>query len=198
MRNTRLLVLMIFGTLFLTASLTAQVVFKPLADDEVKILDGLSGLLSRTPQAIEVEQVRKAAQWPSPIVRCLATVLLKKWGDTSADRLLLEHFSVNDYVERSKGVQHLITPDQMIEAVKAAEVSCKALKANGAIMLVLYNHFRNKNQWMPDPAGTGQNIEMARFFRTAYFAGVFKGTSIDAVKTSMMIDIATRKASGVK
>ncbi len=103
---------------------------------------------------------------------------------------LFQNFSVNDYDERESGERNIIPSNEIIAVVGSIESTYPSISDGRINMLIAFCAFKDENVWFQ---AKGNTISAARFFRTAFFAAIFKKTAFDAVEVSNSIDFETRK-----
>lgn len=98
---------------------------------------------------------------------------------------LLEHFSVNDYTDRSAGQYKMISAADMIGAVKQFSIDCPAAGQSEVHLLLAFCHFRDRNEWVMMGE---QRVSAARFFRSSYLSRVLADAGTDVAALSSRID----------
>lgn len=125
-------------------------------------------------------------------VRAMSTALLYRLNQKAYQAALHEEFSVNDYQARSRGNYNYISKEAMLDIVKRIERRYPKITDKRSQLLLVFYAFRNNNVWMSTGKG---NISLARFFRTAFLAAVFKGTGLDAAAMADSIDQKTQRGN---
>lgn len=161
-----------------------------ISTTEIRILEQLAGYLDKERQP---NQVLPGSAGNSCPVRSIRTALQFANSPSSHKQALFRQYSVNDYPARSKGVYNMVSGGEVLGVVKAIETKYPQLTDGRIHMAIAFCAFKDQNMWFDTNNG---RISAARFFRSAFLASVFRGTSLDAVKITNEIDLETRRSGG--
>ncbi len=118
-------------------------------------------------------------------VRALSAALLYRGRPNIHRAALYEAFTVNDYAARRRGEYHFVSKETMLDAIRQVERRYPQITDQRVQLLLVFSHFRDKNAWIRTNDG---DISLARFFRSAFLAAVYKGTDLDAVAIADSMD----------
>jgi len=156
-----------------------------LADD----LNGYAGFLGRSLKPEEISRLESALSSARLEVRALSAALLFRTNPKKYRADLARYFTVQDYEARATGRTETIPQDEFLARIKKLEGEFPGL-APPLMLVVSFLSFRDSNLWFRHE---GQNISVARFFRGAFFAQAFKGTTTDPVVVANELDETARK-----
>lgn len=145
----------------------------------------------------EVEMNKHSVQYletqiDSPVcpAAAMSAAALFARDSTKYKQQFYDAFSVHDYLERAKGHTIVISQEAMLSDIRNIENRYSdEIHDKRVLLLLSYCLYRDQNKWA---VINDQRISWARFFRMAFLASIFKGTTIDAVKLAGEIDKRTQ------
>ncbi|MGH8645600.1 MAG: hypothetical protein ACREX4_14530 [Gammaproteobacteria bacterium] len=178
--------------LFMTLVPGGQISFLAAGANMAGLTDDLNryaGFIGRTLEPQEVSLLQSALSNPRTEMRALSAALLFRADPQKYRADLASHFAVHDYEARAKGRTEMISQDEFVAKVKHLERKFPSLEPS-LMLVVSFVSFRDSNLWFRHG---DQNVSVSRFLRGAFFAQVFKGTTIDAVAVANVLDEEARR-----
>jgi hypothetical protein len=157
-----------------------------LSDKEISRLNELATYIE---QGATEKYLLKHLRGNSHPIRAMSAAMLYRLDQKEFKAALQEEFSVDDYQARSRGEYNFVSKETMLDVVKRIENRYPQITDNRIHLLLAFSAFRNNNMWISTDNG---NISLARFFRSAFLAAVFKGTGLDAAAVANAIDKKTQ------
>lgn len=156
-----------------------------ISETEVGTLNRLAGYLDKTRRP---EQPIPGGSTGSCPVSAASTALQFADAPARHRQALFEQYSIDDYSARARGIYNMVPANEVLSVVKAIEAKYPQITDGRIQMAIAFCAFRDRNIWFNSKQG---RISAARFFRGAFLASVFKGTSLDTVKITKEIDQKT-------
>jgi len=161
-----------------------------LHQDEINVLIEITAFLDKKLSENDVNYIESYSQHNSTIIKALATTILYKTDQNRYRDDIFSIFAVHDYVLRSTGQYNMVHFQDIIDSTKNIETQYSEFSDKRIFLLILFDKYKDQNKWFTTK---DQRLSTARFFRTAFFAGVFNGTNIDALELADTIDQITEK-----
>jgi hypothetical protein len=176
-------------TVFASIGFTIEANVPSLSDKEIAQLNELARHIE---QGATEKNLLIHLHGNSYPIRAMSTAILYRLNQNAYESALQEEFSVNDYQARSRDEYNFILKEAMSDVIKNIENRYPQISDKRSQLLLAFCAFRQNNMWIRTDNG---NISLARFFRTAFLAAVFKGTGLDAVAVADSIDQKTQKGN---
>ena len=183
---TSLLLLLIA---FASIGLAIETKAPSLSDKEIAQLNELATYIEQDTKEKYLLNHLRGNSYP---LRAMSAAILYRLNQKAYQAALHEEFSVNDYQARSRGEYNVISKEAMLDVIKRIENRYPQITDKRSQLLLAFYAFRNNNMWISTDKG---NISLARFFRSAFLAAVFKGTGLDAAAIVNSIDQKTQKVN---
>ncbi len=161
---------------------------RPDAAALVTELNGYADLIGRTLLPAEVTRLTTASSSSRPEIQAVSAALLYRADPVRYRSALSSQFAVHDYAPRAKGVTKDISQEELILKIKHIEQAYPSLHPTVAL-LVSFVQFRDASLWLPQGS---QKLSVSRFFRGAFFAQAFRGSSLDPVSVASELDHEAR------
>jgi hypothetical protein len=120
-----------------------------------------------------------------------AAIAYGKDPDNNWQRLFIV-FSVADYRLRASGNYTMIDSNQLVHQADILQTQNPNLPDKVYLPLLAFIYYRDRNEWVETAKG---RISAARFFRAAFLAAYYKGTTVDAPKLARDIDLWAQKST---
>lgn len=167
-----------------------------LSDEETRVVNKVSLLLENIPNDKDLEFLESLLKSNNITSRYLATVALYKQNQAKYEPMIVDNFSVHDYVDRSKGKYNYVGREELEKSVIAVGEMNSKIGDERVKLLILFLHYRDQNKWvMTEKAG---KLSLARFFRSAFLSSVFRDKVQDILELANRIDQETQKADLAK
>jgi hypothetical protein len=162
-----------------------------LPDKDVQALNDTAWLLGKPLRTEDVKNLQENLKSECFPVKALAAAILYRHDQREYDKVVLDLFSVHDYVQRSKGDYNDIGHQEITEMARAVERQNPGIKDRRIFLLVLYAYYRDANKWF---ILEGKRVSAARFFRSAFLSSVFEGSKINTLELVNTMDRVTAQA----
>lgn len=164
-----------------------------LTAGELRQINSLAGYLGGSLQRKDVLRLSRLAEQGDGPASALAAALLYRHRPDQYRRIVFRAYAVRDYALRAQNRYNIIGRKELFDTLRNIETRNAELRDGRLVLLLGFLHYRNINGWFYMKE---RRISAARFFRTAFFTVVLKGTDLDPVQLANAIDRATRKAMG--
>lgn len=175
----------LFALTFTSSTTAASSIVPVISEAELGILNRLAGYLDKGRRP---EQAVPDTSTGSCPVSAVSTALQFANAPARYKQALFEQYSIDDYSARARGIYNTVSSNEVLSVVKVIETKYPQITDGRIQMAIAFCAFRDRNIWFNSKQG---RISAARFFRSAFLASVFKGTTLDAVKITSEIDQKT-------
>ena len=162
-----------------------------LSSESIEQLDKLANHPDIMSQKEMLLRFSKSTAYP---LQAFAIAFLYKEEPAIYSDQLFHAFSINDYSARSQGDYRFVPKDDPMKTLKQIESTYPSLQEKRAQLLLAFWQYRDQNKWI---RVKDHNLSLARFFRSAFLASIFKGSDLDAVSITNKMDIQTQRNQGI-
>jgi hypothetical protein len=188
--NRTFQIVVIFAFLFLSPLLVYPDPSSMLNKREIATLKYLTTLLDKPIALKDLKQVEVCLESSSKIIKTLAITILYVTDNKKYENAFFDTFAVHDYVARSKGQYNMIDPSEIIQRTQRLEKEYSEIGDKRILILIQFTQYKDQNKWFKIK---NQKISAARFFRSAFLAGAFENSTINALEVTNRIDRITEK-----